>query len=121
MGMDFLFSVYLIMIFFQTLYIFEEIRNEAYQEVGSLNTYLLTASFLIFLYYFPLLLILLDMGWGIYLAFLPTLLAIGNGVAHMYRLIKDKSARSNLMLGLFIGGFLALSGILVFLGLLVNL
>jgi len=121
MGSDYLLSVYLVMIFFQTLYVFEEIRNEAYSEVGSLNTYLLTASFLIFLYFFPLLVIVLGLKWGVYVAFLPTLLAIGNGVTHIFRLIKDKSLRANWVLGVFIGGFLVLSSILTFLGLLANL
>lgn len=121
MGAQFLFSVYLAMIFFQVLYVFEEIRNEAYTEVGSLNTYLLSASFLIFLYFFPLVVIIMEMRWGNYLAFLPTLLSIGNGGAHLFRLIKDKSLRQNWLMGVFLGGFLILTGILTFLGLLANL
>jgi hypothetical protein len=121
MGTQYLLSVFLAMIFFQVLYVFEEIRNEAYTEMGSLNTYLLSASFLIFLYFFPLLIIILEMRWGTYVAFLPTLLSIGNGGAHLFRLIKDKELRKNWIMGVFLGGSLILSGILTFLGLLANL
>lgn len=121
MGTQYLLSVFLAMIFFQILYVFEEIRHEAYTEMGSLNTYLLSASFLIFLYFLPLVVIVLEMRWGVYVAFLPTLLSIGNGGAHLFRLLKDKSIRESWIIGLFVGGFLILTGILTFLGLLANL
>lgn len=121
MGTNYLISVYLVMLFFQTLYIFEEIRNEAYQEVGSLNTYLLASSSLLLLYFLPLLLIVLGAAWGVYIAFLPVLLSVGNGAAHLYRLIKDRSLRSSLALGILIGLSLSISGLLTFLGLLSNM
>jgi hypothetical protein len=121
MGTDYLLTTYLAMLFFQTLYVFEEIRNGAYQEVGSLNTYLLGASSLLLLYYLPLLLIIFGTSWGVYLAFLPVLLAVGNGAAHFFRLIKDKSLRANPLLGMAIGTALTISGVLTFLGLLTNL
>ena len=121
MDYNYLLAVYLLMLFFQTLYVFEEVRNEAYKEVGSLSTYLVATSALMLVYFLPPMLILLGALWGIYVAFLPTPLSIGNGVGHLFRLIKDKSLRSNLVLGLFLGFSLAITGILTFLTLLLNL
>ena len=48
---------YLVMLFFQILYTFDEIRFETYKEAGTLNQYLLGVSFLIFIYFLPLFLI----------------------------------------------------------------
>ena len=121
MGSSYLLTAYLAMLFFQTIYIFEEVRNGAYEEVGSLSTYLLASSFLLLVYYLPLILIVFGFSWGVYIGFLPALLTIGNGAAHLFRLIKDKKLRSQPLLGIFIGLALALSGISAFLGLLSNM
>ncbi|NQS92573.1 MAG: hypothetical protein HQ574_09205 [Chloroflexi bacterium] len=86
-----LLTYFVIMAFFQALHIFEEIYFEAYLEVGSLKKYLMVASFLVFVTFFPLFLILQQIQWGYYLAFLPALLAMGNGIAHIYGLIKTKT------------------------------
>jgi hypothetical protein len=106
-------AAYLVMLFFQTLHIFEEIRFEVYEEIGSLNKYLMVASFLVFLYYFPLFVILLKYNWGYYVAFLPAILAIGNGIAHVYGMIKHRKQRGPIAGGVFSGVFLAFSGIAV--------
>ena len=61
---DILVTYYLIMIFFQVIHIFEEISFEAYKLVGPLMKYLLAASFLVFLSFLPLFLILQGVGWS---------------------------------------------------------
>jgi hypothetical protein len=109
---------FVVMLFFQTIHIFEEIHFEVYLEVGSLKKYLMVAGILVFLNYLPLILILQKVNWGTYLAFLPSIMAIGNGIIHVYGFIKTKSFRGTIGAGIFSGIFLAISGIIVFLQLL---
>ena len=116
-----LLTYYLIMVFFQVIHIFEEIQFEAYKEVGSLKKYLIVASILVLLSFLPFFLILQDIQWGIYLGFLPTLVAMGNGLVHIYGVIKTKSFRGTIGAGVFTGVFLSISGVLVLLQLLKHL
>ena len=111
-------AAYAVMLFFQTLHILEEIRFGGSEEVGSLDKYLLTASILVFLYFFPLFVVLANYDWGFYAAFLPALLSIGNGPAHIYSLIKNRAERSSIALGIFNGLFLTITGIWVFITIL---
>jgi len=106
-------AAYLVMLFFQTLHIFEEIKYEAYQEIGSQEKYLMASSFLVFFYYFPLFVIQLNYNWGYYVAFLPAILAIGSGFMHVYNMIKNRKERGAIAAGVFSGGFLAFAGIAV--------
>ena len=106
-------AAYVVMLFFQTLHILEEIRFGGSEEVGSLEKYLLTASILVFLYYFPLFVILLGYDWGYYVAFLPAILALGNGPTHIYSLIKTRKERDSIGVGVFNGIFLTVTGIWV--------
>jgi hypothetical protein len=115
---DPLITWYVVMLFFQAIHIFEEIRFEVYLEVGSLNKYLMVAGFLVFLNYLTLLLILQKVNWGTYLTFLPCFLAMGNGIIHLYGFIKTKSFRGTMGAGIFSGFFLTISGVLVFIQLL---
>jgi len=95
--------LYLIMLFLQTVHIFEEIGFKAYEVVGSLNKYLLVASFLVFASYLPLILILLDIKAGYFLAFFSATLALGNGIIHLIGYIKTKSFRGTVGAGVFSG------------------
>lgn len=109
--------LYMIMLFLQTVHIFEEIGFKAYEVVGSLNKYLLVASFLVFASYLPLILILLDIKAGYFLAFFSAALALGNGIIHLIGYIKTKSYRGTLGAGVFSGIPLGITGGIV----LVNL
>ncbi len=95
--------LYMIMLFLQTVHIFEEIGFKAYEVVGSLNKYLLVASFLVFASYLPLILILLDIKAGYLLAFFSAALALGNGIIHLIGYIKTKSFRGTVGAGVFSG------------------
>jgi hypothetical protein len=103
-------SLYLIMLFFQMMHIFEEIALQAYKLAGSLNKYLRVASLLVFLSYLPLFLILLDLQIGTYLAFFGAILALGNGVIHLVGWIKTRSFRGTLGAGVFTGIPLGMMG-----------
>ncbi len=102
--------LYLIMLFLQTVHIFEEIGFKAYEVVGSLNKYLIVASFLVFASYLPLILILLDIKAGYFLAFFAAILALGNGVVHILGYIKTKSFRGTVGAGVFSGIPLGIMG-----------
>ena len=106
---------YLVMLFFQILYTFDEIRFETYQEAGTLNQYLLGSSFLIFIYFLPLFLILLDLRWGYYVGFLAAVMAIGNGITRIYGVVKNKKFEGPKVLSIFNGVFLSITGIWVIL------
>lgn len=95
--------LYLMMLFLQTVHIFEEIGFIAYEVVGSLNKYLLAASFLVFASYLPLILILLDIKTGYFLAFFAAILALGNGIIHILGYIQTKSYRGTMGAGVFSG------------------
>lgn len=77
---NYFFILYLIMLFLQTVHIFEEIGFKAYEVVGSLNKYLFVASFLVFASYLPLVLILLiselDISLRFSAQFLPWAMAL---------------------------------------------
>jgi len=106
---------YLVMLFFQILYTFDEIRFETYTEAGTLNQYLLGASFLIFVYFLPLFLIQLDLRWGYYVGFLPPIMAIGNGITRVYGVVKNKKFEGPKVLSIINGVFLTITGIWVML------
>jgi len=106
---------YLVMLFFQILYTFDEIRFETYQEAGTLNQYLLGASFLIFVYFLPLFLIQLGLRWGYYVGFLPAIMAIGNGITHVFGVIKNKNFEGPKIPSIINGVFLTITGIRVIL------
>jgi hypothetical protein len=101
------------MLFLQTIHIFEEIGMKAYEMVGSLNKYLIVASFLVFASYLPLILILLDINAGYYIAFFSAFLALGNGIIHLIGYIKTKSFRGTIGAGVFTGIPLGIIGGLV--------
>jgi len=106
---------YLVMLFFQILYTFDEIRFETYKEAGTLNQYLLGVTFLIFIYFLPLFLIQLGLRWGYYVGFLPALMAIGNGISRVFGVIKNKSFEGPKVLSIINGVFLTITGIWVIL------
>jgi hypothetical protein len=110
--------LYLIMLFLQTVHIFEEIGFKAYEVVGSLNKYLIVASFLVFASYLPLILILLDIKAGYFLAFFAAILALGNGVVHILGYIKTKSFRGTVGAGVFSGIPLGIIGGIVVINLI---
>ena len=110
--------LYLTMLFLQTVHIFEEIGFKAYEVVGSLNKYLIVASFLVFASYLPLILILLDIKAGYFLAFFGAILALGNGIIHLIGYIKTKSFRGTVGAGVFSGIPLGIIGGIVLIQLL---
>ena len=110
--------LYLIMLFLQTVHIFEEIGFKAYEVVGSLNKYLIVASFLVFASYLPLILILLDIKAGYFLAFFGAILALGNGFVHILGYIKTKSYRGTVGAGVFSGIPLGIIGGIVLINLI---
>ena len=110
--------LYLMMLFLQTVHIFEEIGFKAYEVVGSLNKYLLAASFLVFASYLPLILILLDIRAGYYLAFFGAILALGNGIIHLIGYVKTKSFRGTVGAGVFSGIPLGIIGGIVLINLI---
>ena len=118
MRLDPLVIYYLVMLFFQTIHIFEEIGFGVYEVVGSLKKYLIVASFLILLGYLPLFLLLMGITRGYYLAYLTSFIAIGNGIVHLFGFIKTKSFRGTLGAGIFSGIPLSISGALVLVQLL---
>jgi len=95
--------LYLSMLFLQTVHLFEEIGFRAYEIVGSLNKYLFVASFLVFASYLPLILILLDIKAGYFLAFFSAILTLGNGIIHLLGYIKTRSFRGTVGAGVFSG------------------
>lgn len=106
--------LYLIMIFLQTIHIFEEIAFKAYKVVGSLKKYLLVASILVFLSYLPLFLITQGIAAGYFIGFFSSFLALGNGIIHIVGYIKTKSFRGTVGAGVFSGIPLGIVGLLVF-------
>lgn len=68
--------LYLVMLFLQTIHIFEEIAFKAYDAIGSLNKYLVVASLLVFLSYLPLILITQRIKVGYYLGFFARFLLL---------------------------------------------
>lgn len=118
MSTNHFFILYLIMLFLQTVHIFEEIGFKAYEVVGSLNKYLIAASFLVFASYLPLILILLDIRAGYFLAFFAAILALGNGIIHLIGYIKTKSFRGTVGAGVFSGIPLGIIGGIVLIQLL---
>jgi hypothetical protein len=109
---------YLVMLYFQILDIFNEIRFETYQEAGSLDQYLLGTTFLSFVYFLPLFILQLGQRWGYYVGFLPAFMAIGNGIARIYGAAKNKNFKGSKGLSYFNGFFLTLTGIWVILSIL---
>ena len=67
------------------------------------NKYLMVASFLVSRYYFSLFVIQLNHNWGYYVAFLPAILAIGNGIVHVFGMIKHRKQRGTIAGGVFSG------------------
>ena len=109
---------YLVMLLFQILYTFDEIRFEGYKEAGTLNQYLLGVTFLIFIYFLPLFLIQMGLRWGYYVGFLPPILAIGNGITRIFDVIKNKNFEGPKIISISNGFFLAITGIWVILSIL---
>ncbi len=107
--------LYLVMLFLQTIHIFEEIAFKTYESIGSLNKYLVVASLLVFLSYLPLILITQGIQVGYYLGFFSSILAFGNGITHIAGFIKTKSFRGTIGAGVFSGIPLGITGLLVFL------
>ncbi len=110
--------LYLIMLFLQTVHIFEEIGFKAYEIAGSLNKYLWVASFLVFASYLPLILVLLDIKTGYFLAFFAAILALVNGFVHILGYIKTKSYRGTVGAGVFSGIPLGIIGGIVLINLI---
>ena len=113
--------LYMMTLFFQTLHIFEEIYFEAYQIAGTLQKYLRVASGILFISFLPLVLMLMDLRWGIYLGLLPSSLAILNGIVHVGGWIKTRSYQGTLGGGIFSGIPLSISGILTLISLLAQI
>lgn len=105
--------LYIIMLFLQTIHIFEEIASKAYELVGSLNKYLLVASVLLFVSYLALILILMEVRLGYLVAVFSALLALGNGIIHLIGYIRTKSYTATLGSGVFSGIPLGIVGGLV--------
>jgi hypothetical protein len=105
--------LYLLLLLFQTLHIFEEIGLEAYQAAGSLTKYLKVAAAIVTISYLPVLLILVGLRGGYILAVFGALLAVGNGIIHLVGVIKTRSVRGTIGAGVFTGIPLALTGVLV--------
>ena len=114
MTADLLVTFCLVILFFQTIHIFGEIRFEVYQEVGSLNKYLMVASILVFLSYLPLFLITQGTAVGYFIGFFSSFLALGNGIIHIVGYIKTKSFRGTVGAGVFSGIPLGIVRLLVF-------
>jgi hypothetical protein len=73
---------YTILLFLQTVHIFEEIAARAYELVGALNKYLVVASLLLLVSYSALILMLVGVQLGYFVAVFGGLLALGNGIIH---------------------------------------
>jgi hypothetical protein len=104
---------YTILMFLQTVHIFEEIAARAYELVGSLNKYLLAASLLLSVSYSGLILMLMGVRFGTLLVAFGGLLALGNGIIHLVGYVKTGSYTASLGSGVFSGIPLGLVGSLV--------
>jgi hypothetical protein len=113
--------LYAIMMFLQTVHIFEEIAMGAYEFAGSLERYLKVASVLVLVSYLPLVLIVAGVRAGYFLAIISALIALGNGLIHVAGYIKTRSYRRTLGAELFTGIPLGIVGALVLVQLLLLL
>lgn len=104
---------YTILLFLQTVHVFEEITARAYELVGSLNKYLLVASLLLLVSYSALILMLMGIRFGYFIAVFGGLLALGNGIIHLVGYAKTRSYTASLGSGVFSGIPLGIVGCLV--------
>ena len=104
---------YTILLFLQTVHIFEEIAARAYELVGSLNKYLVVASLLLLVSYSALLLMLVGVQFGSFVAIFASLVALGNGIIHLVGYVKTRSYTASLGSGVFSGIPLGIVGGLV--------
>ena len=106
--------LYIGLFFFQTIHIFEEIAMKVYELVGSLRKFLLAASFLVFLSYLPLILIIQDHKMGFYIALISSFIALGIGIVHLIGFIRSRSCNGTLGSGVFSGIPLGILGGIIF-------
>jgi hypothetical protein len=104
---------YTSLLFLQTVHIFEEIAARAYELVGSPNKYLVVASLLLPVSYSALILMLLGVQVGMFIAILASLVALGNGIIHLTCYVKTRSYTASLGSGVFSGIPLGIMGGLV--------
>lgn len=113
MTTDLLLLSYIAMLFLQTIHIFEEIGSQAYELAGSLKKYLLVASVLVLIGYLGLVLLLLGVRLGYFVAGFNALVALGNGFVHPIGYVRTRSTRGTLGAGVFTGVPLGIVGGLV--------
>jgi len=112
--MNTLIQVYLLMMLMQIWHIFEEIGMGAYKIAHSLSKYLVVASVLVAINFLAFILILLDVPFGYFLGlFTSGILAIGNGLVHLFGWLKTRKMRDGIGAGMFTGIPLAITGIFV--------
>ncbi|MBC8504498.1 MAG: HXXEE domain-containing protein [Anaerolineales bacterium] len=120
--MSTLMLTYLLMMLMQIFHIFEEIGMGAYKVAHSLNKYLFAASVLVTINFSAFALIAFNMRFGLFLGLLTSgVLALGNGVVHVFGVIKTKTFRDSLGAGVFTGIPLAIVGLIVFIQLIQNI
>lgn len=88
---QFFITCYLLMLLFQILHIFEEIYTEVYKIKLTLKKYLLSASFVVAVNFFTLVLIILNLKIGFILGGINAFTAVLNAVIHIIVQIKIKS------------------------------
>ncbi len=120
--MSTLLFTYLLMMLLQVFHIFEEIGMGAYKVAHSLNIYLFAASVLVTINFAAFALIAFNVRFGLYLGlFTSGVLALGNGVIHVFGLIKTKTFKDSLGAGVFTGIPLAIVGVIVIIQLVQSL
>ena len=102
---------YLLMMLLQIWHIFEEIGMGAYKIAHSLGKYLVAASILVTINFVAFTLILMGIRVGYYVGlFASGILAIGNGLVHLFGWLKTRKLRDGIGAGIFTGIPLAIIG-----------
>lgn len=110
-----LFFFYLLMIWFQTLHVFEEIACGAYKVGPSLKIYLIVASVLVTFNFVSFAMIALEWQAGYIMGLIASgLLGVGNGIIHLVGYLKTKSCHETIGAGVFTGIPLGVIGAIVF-------
>lgn len=105
---------YLLMMLLQIWHILEEIGCGAYKVAHTLGKYLVAASVLVTLNFVAFTLILVEYRAGLFLGLLTSgVLALGNGLVHVFGAIKTKTFRDSLGAGVFTGIPLGIVGLYV--------
>lgn len=113
MSSEYLWTLYMLMLFLQSVHIFEEIAMKGYEIAGSLNKYLVAASVLVFIANLALALMLMGKHAGYVLGLFSAVIAAGNGIVHPIAYLKFRSRKPAAGAGVFSSIPLGIAGCLV--------